>query len=196
MTDKKQLIIPPSQRLPAAPRTSHGAMPVLTNGNSAWPFEVGRYERNARAVAASTRFIDAKTAQYAAFAAMVEKKEKLMLALANYDDLPDKIAHQRTLGRMTRTAELHRDELQNQITAINLQIELAAANMQLAQYMPVREAPPAPAVQPPPVPTGFSAEDVIAAVDDITEHMQDFSPETRKHFMLLLSGYLGKEKRK
>jgi len=192
MSDKKQLIIPPGSRLPAAPRSTVPRVPELTSGNAVLGPERMRYDRNALTVAANTRLIEAKASQYAAFAVMVAKKEELMLALASYEDLPDKITHQRELGRMSRTAELRREELQYQLAEINLKIEVTAATMRLAETLPIPQSPPAPPPPPPaPAPMGLTPDDVQRVV----EQFPDIKPETIGPLILALGGMLAEKKK-
>jgi len=187
MSDKKQLIIPPGSRLPVGPRLTVPRVPELTSGNAVMGPERMRYDRNALTVAASTRFIEAKASQYAAFTGMVAKKEALVLALASYDDLPEKITHQRELGRISRTAELRREELQYQLAEINLKIEVAAANMRLAETLPIPQSPPAS--PPAPAPMGLTPADVQKAA----QMMPELKPESIETLLLMLGGLLAEK---
>jgi hypothetical protein len=195
MSDKKQMILPPSStRLPAL-RASTPSLPALNPGNSAWLFELGRLQRNTAIVSADADYLRARTDQAGACLLLIKKREELLLAIASLHDLPEKVAHQRELGRLDRLNELHLRHLQHELFETNARIEVAAANMRLAATLPIPEVPqPAPA-PPPAAPAGFSVDDVVTAVDELTDHMEEIPPEARKHLSILLSSYL-KDKRK
>jgi hypothetical protein len=170
----------------------------LPAGSSAWPFPTGRYQRNAREVSANAGLLRARADQVDACIGLIRKRRELLLELATLQDLPDEIAHRREMARLGRLHEHRLAQLQNELAETNAKIEVAAAQMRLAAALPIPvrdESPPAAPTQLTPAPAGFTADEVMAAVDELAEHMQDVPPEARRHLMLLLSGYL-KEKRK
>ena len=194
MTDRKQVIIPPgSSRLPVGTRSSLPVAPQLPSGNAVWGSERSRYERNAVTVGANTRWLEAKSAQYAAYAKLVARQEELVLALASYQDLPEKISHQRELGRLSRTAELRRVQLEYELAETNLKIDVAAANMRLAQTLPIPEAPAAPPPQPAPAPAGLTPADIRRAAERLPEMVQH--PEAIDTLCMILSGLLAEKNR-
>ncbi len=192
MTDRKPFIIPPGAPVPARVRSNAPALPALPSGNSGWPFERGRYERNALTVQAHTRWVDAKSAQLAAFAQLVKKKEDLMLAIASYEELPEKIAHQKALGRLDRLNELRMRQLQHELLETNARIEVAAANVRLAATLPIpeREEPAAAAASPPPSPA-LNAAEIRKAAQMLPE--LDGKPELVDTLVLVLSGMLAEK---
>lgn len=179
---KKQEILPPSSpRLPTVSPPAPPSLPSLPSGNAVWGFERQRHERNALTVAASTKWLRAKADQGAAFVELLRQREESYLALLRLQSLPERAAHQYELGRLTRLNELQILKLQHERDEINAKIEVAAAQMRLAQYLPIPEVPAAP---PPPVPTGLTA----AEVQQILEHVAELSTDTKEHLALLLAG--------
>jgi hypothetical protein len=194
--NNRQSVIPPNAlRLPTRSSSSLPTLPPLITGNSAWPFERGRYERNAAIVRANANYLQARTEQADACLALIKKREQLLLAIASLRDLPEKVAHQRELGRLSRLNELRLAQLQHQISEVNASIELAAASVRLAQYFPVKEPPPPAPVQAqvqqaaPVQPKGLTPTDVRAAL----QQYPDIKPDAIEPIIMMLMGLMAEK---
>lgn len=198
MTDrKKQEIIPPPSgtRLPAV-RPPRPSLPSMPTGGGFALTEMGQLRKDAQYLGLYGAKLRALADNAVAMRELVEKRDALAMAIANLHSLPERCAHQYEMGRLSRHNEIELTRLNYEHDQLQAKIRNAAAQLQLTQFLPIPETSPPPPVQAPAAaPTGYSAEEVMAAVDDIAEHMQDVAPEARKHLALLLAGYL-KEKRR
>ncbi len=189
MSDRKnQVIIPPSSsaRLPAVspPRPSLPAMP--SGGGFAFT-PTGQLRKDAQYLTLYSTKLRALADNAAAMRELVEKRDALAMAIANLESLPDRCAHQFEMGRLSRHNERELALLNYEHDQLQAKIRNAAAQMQLAQYLPIPEAPPAPSA--PPAPTGLTPADVQKAA----QMMPELKPETIETLVLMLGGLLAEK---
>lgn len=192
MADRKnQMVLPPgSTRLPVR-QSSTPSLPALNPGNSAWPFQLGRIERNTAIVSRDADYLRARTDQANACLLLIKKREELLLAIASLHDLPEKVAHQRELGRLDRLNELHLRHLQHELSETSAKIAVAHANMRLAAALPIPEVPPGPPPAPAPAPPALSAAEIRRAAQMMPEF--ENKPEAIDTLVLMLSGLMAEK---
>lgn len=187
MSDKKQLVIPPSAaRLPAASPPPTPSLPSLPTGNAWFGTQVGVYQRNTRTVAASADYMRARADQAAACMELIQKRDDLAMAIARLNSLPERCAHAYEKERLSRLSELRVLQLQHELDETNANIAVASARLQLAQYHPQPEAPAPPPLAPP---GGLTPSDV----QKVAQIMPDIKPETIEALVLALTGLLAEK---
>lgn len=184
---KKQIVIPPGgSRLPATIPPATPSLPSLPTGTAVWGSERRRYERNALTVAASAHYMRSRADQAQACMELVQKRDELAMAIARLASIPERCAHAYERERLGRLNELRLLHLQHEHDELQAKIRVAAAQLQLAQFMPVPESPLPPA---PPAPTGLTPSDV----QKVAQIMPDMKPETIEALVLALGGFLAEK---
>lgn len=187
MSDKKQLILPPgSARLQATIPPATPSLPNLPTGNATVGPEWWVYQRNTRAVTASTGYMRSRADQAQACMELIQKRDELAMAIARLASIPERCAHAYERERLGRLNELRLLNLQHEHDELQAKIRVAAAQMQLAQFMPVPEPPAQPS---PPAPTGLTPSDV----QKVAQIMPEMKPETIEALVLALGGFLAEK---
>ena len=184
---KKQVVIPPSPRLPVA-RAPQPTLPSLPSSSGKWlgsPSTI--LEADRRYVEIHAAFLRARADQAGAMRELLSAREQLALAVARLQSLPLVCEHEFIKGKMEREAELTLLELKHETAEAQARVALAAAKLQLAAYEP---QPPEPAPPPPPpTPTGLTPADV----QKIAQIMPDMKPETIEALVLALTGFMAEK---
>ena len=197
MTDyKRQQVIPPSStaRLPAVP-SSRPSLPAMPTGGGFALTSTGQLRKDGQYLTLYSAKLRALADNAVAMRELIEKRDALALAISNLESLGERCRHQYEMGYLSRLHERQMLILQHEQEILDQKIRVAERQMELAKTLPIPEVPqPTPAAAPP-APAGFSVDDVVMAVDELTDHMAEIPPEARRHLSLVLSAYL-KEKRK
>jgi hypothetical protein len=148
-------------------------------------------KKDCRFVQAHTEFLQARTAQAASMAEVVEARVNLATVIAKLQTVDEIIAHEYQRGRADRQSEqaqwIHArrmTELQHEREALDAQAALMRAQQRLAELQP---KPPEPAPPPPPPPpVGLSPSDV----EKVAHNMPELKPETVQSLVWALKGLL------
>jgi hypothetical protein len=155
-------------------------------------------KKDCRFVQAHTEFLQARTAQSAAMAELVESRVNLATVVAKLQTIDEIIQHEYARGRAERQSEVAQWQHSARLAALererhelNAQADLLRAQQRLAELQPQPSPPPPeppPAPPPPPAP-GLSPADV----EEVLTGLPEISTDTLKTISRLLLGLL-KEK--
>jgi hypothetical protein len=191
MTDRsRQQIIPPPSgtRLPAAP-PPRPSIPSMPTGGGVALTQMGQLRKDGQYLTLYSAKLRALADNAVAMRELVEKRDALAMAIANLHSLPERCAHQYEMGRLSRHNELELARLNAEHDQLQAKIRNAAAQMQLAQYLPiaVRDEPPPSA--PARAPAGLTPADVRSAL----QQYPDIKPEAIEPLIMMLTGILAEK---
>lgn len=187
---KQEIIPPPSgARLPVAP-PPRPSLPSMPTGGGIALTQTGQLRKDAQYLTLYGAKLRALADNAVAMRELVEKRDALAMAIANLHSLHERCQHQYEMGRLSRHNELELARLNAEHDQLQAKIRNAAAQMQLAQYLPVptrEEQVPAP--QPARAPTGLTPADVRAAL----QQYPDIKPEAIEPLIMMLTGILAEK---
>lgn len=188
MADQKkyEIISPPSgTRLPVA-RPPRPSLPSMPTGGGFALTPTGQLRKDGQYLALYSTKLRVMADNAAAMRELIDKRDALAMAIANLESLPERCAHQYEMGRLSRHNELELAHLNYEHDQLQAKIRNAAAQMQLAQYLPIpvrdEPTPTHPASSPPPL----TAAEIRKAAQMMPE--LEGKPELIDTLVLVLSG--------